>query len=58
MTTPEPLEDALARARTALCHLPVLVAQGNASLRYLWVSQRYADWLGVRARAGHRALNR
>ena len=27
--------------------MPVSVAQLNAAMRYLWVSQRYADWLGA-----------
>jgi PAS domain S-box-containing protein len=27
--------------------LPVAVAQCSSSLRFVWVSQRYADWLGV-----------
>ena len=33
--------------RRLLRALPVAVAQCSAAMRYLWVSQRYADWLGV-----------
>ena len=47
MSGPEPIEDALRRAETVLSLLPVAVAQGSASMRYLWVSQRYAEWLGL-----------
>jgi signal transduction histidine kinase/ActR/RegA family two-component response regulator len=42
-TTTDPL--GLAEAR--LCALPVAVAQVSATMRYIWVSQRYADWLGA-----------
>lgn len=39
--------DALRRAEAVFCALPVAAAQCSAAMRYLWVSQRYADWLGV-----------
>jgi PAS domain S-box-containing protein len=39
------ITDALRRAEAVLFALPVAVAQCSADLRYLWVSQRYADWL-------------
>ncbi len=39
--------DALRRAEAAFCALPVAAAQCSAAMRYLWVSQRYADWLGA-----------
>jgi signal transduction histidine kinase/ActR/RegA family two-component response regulator len=44
---PEPIEETLRRAETVLSRLPVAVAQGSASMRYLWVSARYAEWLGL-----------
>ena len=34
-------------AGATLYALPVAVAQLSAAMRYLWVSQRYADWLGA-----------
>ena len=42
-----PIEETLGRAATALSLLPVAVAQGSASMRFLWVSERYAEWLGM-----------
>jgi PAS domain S-box-containing protein len=47
MNDPESGEDALRRARSVLSASPVAVAQCSSTLRYVWVSQRYADWLGV-----------
>jgi PAS domain S-box-containing protein len=47
VSDPGPIEDTLQRAQTVLTLLPVAVAQGSADMRYVWVSQRYADWLGV-----------
>jgi PAS domain S-box-containing protein len=37
----------LRRESAILRALPVAVAQCSAEMRYLWVSQRYADWLGL-----------
>jgi PAS domain S-box-containing protein len=47
MGTPESIEAGLQRAQTVLYALPVAVAQCSAEMRFLWVSQRYADWLGL-----------
>ena len=44
---PGPIEETLRRAETALSLLPIAVAQGSASMRFLWVSERYAEWLGL-----------
>jgi PAS domain S-box-containing protein len=41
------IEDALRRSETSLRDLPVAAAQASADMRYLWVSDRYAQWLGV-----------
>ncbi len=41
------ITDALRRAEATLEALPVAVAQCSAAMRYLWVSQRYAEWLGA-----------
>src|SRR3954447_10160331 len=35
------------KAEATLRDLPVAVAQLSAAMRYLWVSQRYADWRGA-----------
>jgi PAS domain S-box-containing protein len=43
----ETTADALRQAEAALGALPVAVAQFSATMRYLWVSQRYAEWLGA-----------
>ena len=43
----ETIADALRQAEAALGALPVAVAQFSATMRYLWVSQRYAEWLGA-----------
>ncbi|HTB56740.1 MAG TPA: ATP-binding protein [Polyangia bacterium] len=42
----ETTADALRQAEAALGALPIAVAQFSAATRYLWVSQRYAEWLG------------
>ena len=47
MGAPETVTDALREAQSVLSALPVAVAHCSAEMRYLWVSQRYADWLGV-----------
>jgi PAS domain S-box-containing protein len=47
MSTPEPIEEILRREQSILARLPVAVAQCSAGLQFLWVSQRYADWLGM-----------
>ena len=47
MADPASIEEALRRAQTSLCMLPVAVAQASADRRYVWVSDRYAEWLGV-----------
>jgi PAS domain S-box-containing protein len=47
LSDPGPNEDALQRAQSVLCLLPVAVAQASAEKRFLWVSDRYAEWLGV-----------
>jgi len=39
--------DVSRRAEASFRALPVAAAQCSATMRYLWVSQRYADWLGV-----------
>jgi len=44
---PKIIANALRRAEATLVALPVAVAQFSAEMRYLWVSERYADWLGV-----------
>jgi PAS domain S-box-containing protein len=36
-------------AATILAALPVAVTRCSADLRYLWVSDRYAEWLGIPA---------
>jgi PAS domain S-box-containing protein len=38
---------ALQSEKALLRALPVAVAQCSAEMRYLWVSQRYAEWLGA-----------
>lgn len=43
----ESITDLLGQAEARLCALPVAVAQLSAATRFLWVSQRYADWLGA-----------
>src|SRR5580704_10965689 len=43
----ETTADALRQAEAALGALPIAVAQFSAAMRYLWVSQRYAEWLGL-----------
>ena len=40
-------DELLQFARTVMRHMPVAVARCSADLRYLWVSQRYAEWLGI-----------
>ena len=50
----EIVTDAPGRADAVYCALPVAAAQCSAVMRYLWVSQRYADWLGVRGSRGER----
>ena len=40
-------EKILEYAPTVMRYMPVAVSQCSADLRYLWVSQRYADWLGL-----------
>jgi PAS domain S-box-containing protein len=47
MSDPGATEEALRRSATVLSSLPAAVAQASADRRYLWVSDRYADWLGV-----------
>ena len=47
MGDPDTTSDALRRTEATLRALPVAVAQMSAAMRYVWVSQRYADWLGV-----------
>jgi PAS domain S-box-containing protein len=39
--------DALRGAEPSLRALPVAAAQCSAAMSYVWVSQRYADWLGM-----------
>ena len=36
----------LTHAPVVMRSMPVAVARCSADLRYLWVSQRYADWMG------------
>src|SRR5437764_834344 len=47
MGNPRPATDALRQAEQIFSALPVAVAQCSAAMRYLRVSQRYAEWLGV-----------
>ena len=47
MADPASVEDAFRRAQTSFCALPIAAAQASAEMRYLWVSDQYADWLGV-----------
>ncbi len=47
MGDPETIAEALRRAEATLVALPAAVAQFSAEMRYLWVSERYADWLGA-----------
>ena len=47
MDDPETIAAVWGEAGATLSALPVAVAQLNAAMRYLWVSQRYADWLGA-----------
>src|SRR4051812_20012927 len=47
MDDPQDLVEALRRAKASLGALPVAVAQFSAEMRYLWGSERYADWLGA-----------
>ena len=47
MGDPEATVEALRRAEATLVALPVAVAQFSAAMRYLWVSERYANWLGA-----------
>jgi PAS domain S-box-containing protein len=47
MGDPETATAGLRRAETILSVLPVAAAQCSSAMRYLWVSQRYAEWLGA-----------
>jgi PAS domain S-box-containing protein len=47
MGDPETVTDGLRRAAAILSALPVAAAQCSAAMRYLWVSPRYAEWLGL-----------
>ncbi|HSY41916.1 MAG TPA: PAS domain-containing protein, partial [Polyangia bacterium] len=47
MGDPATITDLLGQAEARLCALPVAVAQLSAAMRFIWVSQRYADWLGA-----------
>ena len=47
MGDPRPATDVLRRADEIFSALPVAVAQCSAAMRYVRVSQRYAEWLGV-----------
>ena len=47
MGDPRPATAVLRRAEESFSALPVAVAQCSAAMRYVRVSQRYAEWLGV-----------
>ena len=47
MGDPESVTDGLRSAAAVLSALPVAAAQCTAAMRYVWVSERYAEWLGV-----------
>ena len=47
MDDPETTTASGGQTGATLYALPVAVAQLSAAMRYLWVSQRYADWLGA-----------
>jgi PAS domain S-box-containing protein len=47
LNDPGPIDTAPQHVSAALCRLPIAVAQVSAEMRFLWVSDQYAEWLGV-----------